>query len=143
MFGSPETTPGGKALKFYASVRMDIRRIDQIKVGTETIGNRVKVKIVKNKVAAPFRLAEFDLMYAAGISKEGGLIDVGLEMGLLKKAGAFFSYGDTRLGQGRENAKEFLRAHVELREALERDIRGDVVSCGAGEDLAALAEAAR
>ncbi len=126
MFGNPETTTGGKALKFYASVRLDIRRIDQIKVGTEVVGGRHKVKVVKNKVAPPFRIAEFDLMYAEGISKEGGLLDVGIEMGLVKKSGAFFSYGDTRLGQGRENAKEFLRQNVALRDEIEANIRGNV-----------------
>jgi recombination protein RecA len=126
MFGSPETTPGGKALKFYASVRLDIRRIDQIKQGAETVGGRHKVKVVKNKVAAPFRVVEFDLMYAEGISKEGGLLDVGLEMGLVSKSGAFFSYGETRLGQGRENAKEFLRENAEIAARLERQIRGEV-----------------
>jgi len=125
MFGNPETTTGGKALKFYASIRLDIRRIDQIKVGTEVVGGRHKVKVVKNKVAPPFRVAEFDLMYAEGISKEGGLLDVGLEMGLLKKSGAFFSYGETRLGQGRENAKEFLRQNPEIRDQIEREIRGE------------------
>ncbi len=126
MFGNPETTTGGKALKFYASVRLDIRRIDQIKVGTEVVGGRHKVKVVKNKMAAPFRIAEFDLMYAEGISKEGGLLDVGLTMGLVKKSGAFFSYGDTRLGQGRENAKEFLRQNIALRDDIEATIRGNV-----------------
>ena len=123
MFGNPETTPGGRALKFYSSVRLDIRRIDQIKVGSEVVGGRHKVKVVKNKVAPPFRVAEFDLMYAEGISKEGGLLDVGLELGLVKKAGAFFSYGEARLGQGRENAKEALRAAPALRAALEAQIR--------------------
>jgi len=124
MFGNPETTTGGKALKFYASIRLDIRRIDQIKVGTEVMGGRHKVKVVKNKMAAPFRIAEFDLMYAEGISKEGGLLDVGVDMGLVKKSGAFFSYNDTRLGQGRENAKEFLRQNTALRDQIEREIRG-------------------
>ena len=125
MFGNPETTPGGRALKFYASVRLDMRRIDQIKQGTQTIGGRHRVKVAKNKVAAPFRVAEFDLMYAEGISKEGGLLDVGLQMGLLKKSGAFFAYGETRLGQGRENAKEFLRQHPAVSAQLEHAIRGE------------------
>jgi recombination protein RecA len=126
MYGSPETTPGGKALKFYASVRLDIRSIDQIKQGSEAIGRRTRVKIVKNKVAPPFRVAEFDLMFNEGISKEGGLIDVGLEMGLLKKAGAFYSYGEMRLGQGRENAKEFLRQNLDVRDGLDSQIRANV-----------------
>ena len=126
MFGNPETTPGGRALKFYASVRLDLRRIDQIKQGTEVIGGRHKVKVVKNKVAPPFRTAEFDLMYNEGISKEGGIIDVGVEMGLIKKSGAFFSFGETRLGQGRENAKEFLRQNAAIRDEIENQIRGNV-----------------
>ena len=126
MFGNPETTPGGRALKFYASVRLDMRRIDQIKQGTEVIGGRHKVKVVKNKVAPPFRTAEFDLMYNEGISKEGGIIDVGVEMGLIKKSGAFFSFGETRLGQGRENAKEFLRQNAAIRDEIESQIRGNV-----------------
>jgi recombination protein RecA len=128
VYGNPETTPGGKALKFYASVRLDIRAIDQIKQGTESIGRRVRVKVVKNKVAPPFRVAEFDLMYNEGISKEGGLLDVGLELGLLKKSGAFYSFGDTRLGQGRENAKEFLRQNIDLREEIDRLIRANVAN---------------
>jgi recombination protein RecA len=123
MFGSPETTPGGRALKFYASVRMDIRRIESIKIGAEVVGNRTRVKVVKNKVAAPFRTAEFDIMFNEGISREGGLIDIGLEMGIVKKAGAFYSMADTRLGQGRENAKEFLRAHPEIADSIETQIR--------------------
>ena len=126
MFGNPETTPGGRALKFYSSVRLDMRRIDQIKQGTEVIGGRHKVKVVKNKVAPPFRTAEFDLMYNEGISKEGGIIDVGVEMGLIKKSGAFFSFGETRLGQGRENAKEFLRQNAAIRDEIESQIRGNV-----------------
>jgi recombination protein RecA len=123
MYGNPETTPGGRALKFYASVRLDIRRSDAIKQGTDVIGNRTKVKVVKNKVAPPFRLAEFDIMYNEGISKEGGLLDVGTEMGIVRKSGAFFSFGETRIGQGRENAKEFLRKNPELTAELERQIR--------------------
>ncbi|HVC81578.1 MAG TPA: recombinase RecA [Chloroflexota bacterium] len=126
VYGSPETTTGGKALKFYASVRLDIRSIDQIKQGSEAIGRRTRVKIVKNKVAPPFRVAEFDLMFNEGISREGGLIDVGLEMGMLKKAGAFYSYGEMRLGQGRENAKEFLRQNLDVRDALDQQIRANV-----------------
>jgi recombination protein RecA len=123
MFGNPETTPGGRALKFYSSVRLDVRRIDSIKQGTEVVGSRVKVKVVKNKVAPPFRVAEFDIMYNEGISKEGGLLDLSVELGLVKKTGAFFSYGDTRLGQGRENAREFLKKNPEIAQELERLIR--------------------
>ncbi|HEV2457100.1 MAG TPA: recombinase RecA [Ktedonobacterales bacterium] len=123
MFGNPETQPGGRALKFYSSVRLDIRRIDTIKVGTEPVGSRVKVKVVKNKVAAPFRVAEFDIMFNEGISREGGLLDIGLEMGIVKKSGAFFSVGDIRLGQGRENAKEYLRQNPDVAEAIETQIR--------------------
>jgi recombination protein RecA len=123
MFGNPEVTPGGRALKFYASVRLDIRRIDSIKAGTEVVGSRVRVKVVKNKVAPPFRVAEFDIMYNEGISKEGGLLDLAVELGLVKKAGAFFSYGETRLGQGRENAREFLKQHADMAKDIERLIR--------------------
>ena len=123
MFGNPETTPGGRALKFYASVRLDVRRIDSIKQGTDVVGSRVKVKVVKNKVAPPFRVAEFDIMYNEGISKEGGLLDLAVELGLVKKTGAFFSYGETRLGQGRENAREFLKKNREMAQEIERLIR--------------------
>jgi recombination protein RecA len=123
MFGNPETTPGGRALKFYASVRMDIRRVESIKQGTEAVGNRVKVRVVKNKVAPPFRLAEFDIMFNEGISKEGGLLDVGQELAIVRKTGSFFSFGDQRLGQGRENSKEFLRNHHEIAADIERQIR--------------------
>jgi len=126
MFGSPETTPGGRALKFYASIRLEIRRTESIKVGQEVTGNRTRVKVVKNKVAPPFRTAEFDIMFNEGISREGGLIDIGLEMGIVKKAGAFFSTGETRLGQGRENAKEFLRQNPEIAESIESQIRAAV-----------------
>jgi len=111
---SPETTPGGRALKFYASVRIDIRRIEAIKVGTENIGNRVRTKIVKNKVAPPFRLAEFDIMFGEGISREGSLIDVAVEQGIVRKAGAWYTYDGDQLGQGREKAKEYLRENPEL-----------------------------
>ncbi len=136
MFGNPETTPGGRALKFYASVRLDIRRIDSIKQGTEVIGNRTKVKVVKNKVAPPFRVAEFDIMYNEGISREGGLIDIGTEMGIIKKSGAFFSFGETRIGQGRENAKEFLRRNPEIAGEIDRQIR-QTVSAGKAVPVAA------
>jgi recombination protein RecA len=125
MFGNPETTPGGRALKFYASVRLDIRRIETIKQGQDAIGIRAKVKVVKNKVAPPFRVAEFDILYNEGISREGGLLDVGVEMGLLRKSGAFISFGETRLGQGRENAREFLRGHTEIRGEIEAQIRAN------------------
>jgi len=114
MFGSPETTPGGRALKFYSSVRLDIRRIEAIKVGTENIGNRVRVKVVKNKVAPPFRMAEFDIMFGEGISREGSLLDVAVEEGLVQKAGAWYTYGGDQLGQGREKAKDYLRLNPEI-----------------------------
>ncbi len=123
MFGNPETTPGGRALKFYSSVRLDIRRSDSIKQGTDIVGNRVKVKVVKNKVAAPFRVAEFDIMFNEGISREGDLLDIGLSMGLVKKSGAWFTMGENRLGQGRENAKDYLRHNPELTLDIERQIR--------------------
>ncbi|GAC1625281.1 MAG: hypothetical protein NVS4B7_15760 [Ktedonobacteraceae bacterium] len=133
MFGNPETTSGGKALKFYASVRLDIRRIDSIKQGQDVMGNRTRVKVVKNKVAPPFRVAEFDIMYSEGISREGGLIDLGLEMGLVKKSGAWFNVGDIRLGQGRENAKDFLRQNSDVASAIEEQIRSNIISFKAGE----------
>jgi recombination protein RecA len=125
MFGNPETTPGGRALKFYSSVRLEIRRVESIKQGTDVIGNRTKVKVVKNKVAPPFRVAEFDILFAEGISKEGGLLDVGVTMSVIRKSGAFFSYGDTRLGQGRENAREFLRENPAIALEIETAIRNN------------------
>ena len=128
MFGNPETTPGGRALKFYASVRLDIRRIETIKSGTESTGSRVRVKVVKNKVAAPFRVAEFDVMYGEGISREGGLLDVGVASAIVTKTGAWFTYGETRLGQGREQSKEFLRANRDVAQQLESDIRSKVAT---------------
>jgi recombination protein RecA len=128
MFGNPETTTGGKALKFYASVRLDIRRTDTIKIGQDSVGNRTRVRVVKNKVAPPFKSAEFDIMFSEGISREGGLLDIGLEMGLVKKSGAWFNVGDIRLGQGRENAKEFLRQNSDVASAIEEQIRGNMVS---------------
>jgi recombination protein RecA len=123
MFGSPETTSGGRALKFYSTVRIDVRRIDSIKSGTDIIGNRVRAKVVKNKVAPPFRQAEFDLMYGLGISKEGSLLDLGVEEGIIAKSGAWYTYESERLGQGREAAKEFLREHTELRDEVDTKIR--------------------
>jgi recombination protein RecA len=123
MFGNPETTPGGRALKFYASVRLDIRRVETIKSGTDSVGNRVRVKVVKNKVSPPFRVAEFDVMYGEGISKEGGLLDVGVAMDVVTKTGAWFTFGDTRLGQGREASKEFLKGNRDLASEIDRRIR--------------------
>jgi recombination protein RecA len=123
MFGSPETTPGGRALKFYCSVRVDVRRIENLKDREEIVGSRVRAKIVKNKVAAPFRLAEFDIMYGQGISKEGTLIDVGVDNGLVKKSGAWFTYDGTQLGQGRENARTFLKENPDIAFEIEKRIR--------------------
>jgi len=123
MFGNPETTPGGLALKFYASIRLDVRRIQSIKVGAEIVGNRTRVRVVKNKVAPPFRTAEFDIMYNEGISKVGDIIDLATAMEVIQKRGAFFSYNDMRLGQGRENAKDFLKQNIELCNEIERTVR--------------------
>ena len=122
MFGSPETTPGGRALKFYSTVRLDIRRIETIKVGTESIGNKVRVKVVKNKVAPPFRMAEFDIMFGEGISREGSLIDVAVEHGIVRKAGAWYTYDGDQLGQGREKAKDYLRSNPELAMQLQDEV---------------------
>lgn len=126
MFGNPETTTGGNALKFYASIRLDIRRTGQIKDSDEVTGNRVKVKIVKNKVAPPFRVAEFDIMYGAGISKSGEIVDLGVDYNIIKKAGSWFSYGDTKLGQGRDAVKQLLEDNIELAEELEAKIKAAV-----------------
>jgi recombination protein RecA len=123
MFGNPEVTPGGRALKFYSSVRIDLRRVDSIKQGTVVTGNRVRARVVKNKVAPPFRIAEFDIMFSQGISLEGDLVDLGADYGILTKSGAFYSYGETRLGQGRENAKDFLSRETEFSERLNAEIR--------------------
>ena len=123
MYGSPETTPGGRALKFYASVRLDIRRIETIKTGTESVGSRVRVKVVKNKVAAPFRIAEFDIMYGEGISMEGGLLDVGVAGDIVSKTGAWFNFGDVRLGHGREQSKDFLKANPAVAAEIDAKIR--------------------
>jgi recombination protein RecA len=123
MFGNPETTTGGKALKFYATVRLDIRRIETLKDGTEAVGNRVRVKVVKNKVAPPFRQAEFDIMYGAGISHEGSLLDLGVQFEVVQKSGAFYSFADDRLGQGRNNARQFLKENPDIAAAIEAQIR--------------------
>jgi recombination protein RecA len=123
MFGNPETTTGGRALKFYSSVRVDIRRIGAIKDGEDVVGNRTRVKIVKNKMAPPFREAEFDIMYGEGVSREGDLIDIAVEHKIVEKSGAWFAYGGERLGQGRENVKTYLKEHVELRTAIEEKVR--------------------
>jgi len=146
MFGNPETTTGGNALKFYASVRLDVRRIQSIKIGAEIVGNRTRVRVVKNKVAPPFRTAEFDIMYNEGISKVGDLIDLATQLGIIEKRGSFFSYGDIRIGQGRENAKEFLRQNPDLADEIETVIRqramgGEVpLPLSASEDDGALDE---
>ncbi|HUH08550.1 MAG TPA: recombinase RecA [Egibacteraceae bacterium] len=122
MFGSPETQPGGRALKFYSSVRLDVRRIESLKDGTDAIGNRVRVKVVKNKVAPPFRQAEFDIMFGLGISKEGSIIDVGVEQGIVKKAGAWYTYDGEQLGQGRENARQFLKEHSDVADEIYKKV---------------------
>jgi recombination protein RecA len=122
MFGNPETTTGGMALKFYASVRIDVRRVESIKVGQEVVGNRVRARVVKNKVAPPFKVAEFEIMYNEGISRTGGILDLAVEAGVVEKRGSFYSYGETRIGQGRENAKEYLRENPEVAEALAQEV---------------------
>ncbi|MFC2339705.1 MAG: recombinase RecA [Olsenella sp.] len=127
MFGNPETTPGGRALKFFSSVRMDIRRIDAIKRNGENIGNRVRVKVVKNKVAPPFKQAEFDIMYGSGVSKEGSILDMAVDYDIVNKAGSWFTYGEERLGQGREAAKEFLATNPDLSEEIDHKVR---IACG-------------
>ncbi|HUN36693.1 MAG TPA: recombinase RecA [Trebonia sp.] len=123
MFGSPETTTGGKALKFYASVRLDVRRIETLKDGTEAVGNRTRVKVVKNKMAPPFKNAEFDILYGAGISREGGLIDLGVEQGIVRKAGAWYTYEGDQLGQGKENARNFMRDNPDVANEIEKKIK--------------------
>ncbi|MCE1254052.1 MAG: recombinase RecA [Anaerolineae bacterium] len=145
MFGNPETTTGGQALKFYASVRMDIRRIQSIKMGAEIIGNRARVRVVKNKVAPPFRTAEFDIMYNEGISKVGDIIDLATQLDIVSKRGAFFSYGEIRLGQGRENTKEYLRQNPDLAAEIEAQVRqramgGDIPIILSGDDDGPVAE---
>jgi recombination protein RecA len=130
IYGSPETTPGGNALKFYSSVRLDIRRVESIKDGTDVVGNRTRVKVVKNKVAAPFRQAEFDIMYGQGISREGSVLDVAVELGFVKKAGAWFTYEGEQLGQGRENVKNFLRENPQLMAEIDQRVREHIKAAG-------------
>jgi len=132
IYGSPEVTPGGRALKFYSSVRLDIRRVESIKDGAEVIGNRTRVKVVKNKVAPPFRQAEFDIMYSKGISREGSMLDVATDLGIVKKSGAWYTYEGEQLGQGRENAKAFLGSNLELMIEISEKVRQQV---GMGEQL--------
>lgn len=140
---SPEVTPGGRALKFYSSVRLDIRRIESIKDGTEVVGNRTRVKVVKNKCAAPFRQAEFDIMYGQGISREGSVLDVAVELGFVKKAGAWFTYEGEQMGQGRENVKTFLRENPQTMAEIDERVRAqladalvpDVIGAGEGIDI--------
>lgn len=141
MFGNPETTPGGRALKFYSTIRMDVRRTESLKQGSEFVGNRTRVRVVKNKVAPPFKQADFDIMYGQGISREGDIVDIGAELDIVTKSGAWYSYGDERLGQGRENAKQYLRDHPEVAQEIETRIRerlqlGQVKAAGADEEAA-------
>lgn len=133
MFGNPETTPGGRAMKFYASVRMEVRKQDTIKSGSDSVGHRVKVKIVKNKLAPPFKTAEFDILFGRGISREGSLIDVGTEKGIINKAGAYYSYGDIRLGQGRDNTRIFLENNPEIADEIDKKIREVIGNLGTNE----------
>ena len=137
MFGNPETTAGGKALKFYATIRLDVRRTEQIKKGTEAVGNRVKVKVVKNKVAPPFRVAEFDMLYGKGVSHEGSVLDLGVQADLINKSGAYFSYNGERIGQGRENARQYLTDHPDICDEIEQKIRQSLTAASAEEEGAA------
>jgi recombination protein RecA len=134
MFGSPETTPGGRALKFYSSVRLDVRKIDNLKDGTEVVGARVRAKVVKNKLAPPFRMAEFDVIYGKGISKEGSLLDVGVATEIVKKSGAWFTYDGNQLGQGKENSRQFLAEHADIALEIERKVREAVGLTSFGDD---------
>ena len=135
VFGNPEVTPGGRALKFYSSVRIDLRRIDSIKQGTEITGNRVRARVVKNKVSPPFKVAEFDIMFNVGISKVGEILDLGAEGGSIHKSGSFYSYGDTRLGQGRENSKEYLKKNPQIAEEIEKKIRNSTTTPTSPDEL--------
>ncbi|MDQ0090548.1 recombination protein RecA [Paenibacillus anaericanus] len=123
MFGNPETTPGGRALKFYSTIRLDVRRVEAIKMGNDMVGNRTRIKVVKNKVAPPFKQAEVDIMYGEGISREGSIVDIGVELDIVDKSGAWYSYAGERLGQGRENAKQYLKDHPEIASAIEQKVR--------------------
>jgi recombination protein RecA len=137
MFGNPETTPGGRALKFWSSVRIEVRRVDSLKSGTDLVGNRTRAKIVKNKVAPPFKQAEFDIMFGKGISRTGAVLDMAVEAGVVEKAGTWFTYGDLRIAQGRENAKMFLDENPAIVEEIENKIRelaGHITTLTAGED---------
>ncbi|MBR8743478.1 recombinase RecA [Nocardiopsis sp. MG754419] len=136
MFGSPETTSGGRALKFYASVRLDVRRIETLKDGTDAVGNRTRVKVVKNKVAPPFKQAEFDILYGVGVSREGSLIDLGVEHGIVRKSGAWYTYDGTQLGQGKENARKFLRENADMANEVEKKIK-EKLGVPSGDDSAA------
>jgi recombination protein RecA len=130
MFGNPETTTGGRALKFYASIRLDVRKSESLKQGNDVVGNRTKVKVVKNKVAPPFKQAEFDIMYGEGISREGSLVDIGVKLEIINKSGAWFSYNDQRLGQGRENVKDFLKDNRQVADEIDRKIRETLLAGG-------------
>jgi recombination protein RecA len=143
MFGSPETTSGGRALKFYASVRLDVRKLEQIKIGQEVVGSRTRVKVVKNKVAPPFRQAEFDITYGKGISKMGSILDVALERNIVDKSGSWFTYGDIRIGQGRENAKTYLEEHTDLADEIDAKVRSALKAVVTPNGVAALATASR
>jgi recombination protein RecA len=142
MFGNPETTPGGRALKFYSSVRLDMRRIETIKQGTEVIGTRVRVKVVKNKVAPPFKVAEFEILFNEGISKEGNLLDIGVDLGVVRKSGAYYLYGETRLGQGRENARNFLKTNAPVAQEIEAQIKANMGAYKGPQSAAAASAAA-
>ncbi len=134
MFGSPETTTGGRALKFYSSVRLDVRRIETLKQSGEFVGNRVKIKVVKNKIAPPFKEAEFDIMFGQGISKEGDVLDLAANIGVINKSGAWYAYGDGKIGQGRENAKTYLKEHPDVMEEVEAKVRAHYQLNGTGEE---------